>query len=54
MNSSNPSILWEKHKQSLAHDYVLKKRIRINEPYVQFNENIQNLTIFSLNEERKL
>ena len=50
-NPSNPGKLWEKHKISLAHDYIIKERIRINEPYVQFNENIQNLTIFSLNED---
>ena len=46
-NPSNPGKLWETHEISLARDYNLKERIRLNEPYIQFNENIQNLTIFS-------
>ena len=50
-NPSNPGKLWETHKISLARDYILKERIRLNETYIQFNENIQNLTIFSLNED---
>lgn len=50
-NPSDPGALWEEHKISLAHDYILSERARLQDQYLQYNLNIQNLTIMSLNEE---
>jgi hypothetical protein len=50
-NPSDPGALWEEHKISLAHDFILLERKRLNDQYIQYNLNIQHLTINSLNEE---
>ena len=48
-NPSNPGELWEKFKIDLAHDFIIKERNRLGNEYIQWNQNIQNLTIYHLN-----
>ena len=48
-NPSNPVELWEKFKIDLAHDFIIKERSRLGNEYIQWNQNIQNLTIYHLN-----
>jgi len=50
-NPSDPGALWEQHKIIMADDFILLERKRLNDQYIQFNQNIENLTINSINEE---
>ena len=47
---TDPGKLWEKHKLVIANDIIMMERERLQDPDLNWNQNIQNVTIFHLNE----
>ena len=49
-NTSNPGKLWEEHKINMAYDIIRSQRIKLGIPDLKFNQEIQDITLYHLNE----